>query len=233
MLGDPLGALRSFSVTIGLHLNETVLDVLEPGASHPVARLRKQAPIRALVAYQLLVGPALADVAALVTPYGAQAPDGAVLGIVNCSGGRTPDADFHPMRRARHTRYDDNPARWRIVQPGLPPLAGQPVGPRGPRSVRRFIDAIEWIGVDLPPTGALVRLALRFSAVGSAGFTVRLPARSARFEVAVDDPRIDRRLVLACVAALAPFAWTPRGELVGSASDLRAGVRVLRRRLPR
>ena len=67
----------------------------------------------------------------------------------------------------------------------------------------------------------MVALTFRFAAA-SAGFTVRRAARRPRFDVTVDDPGLDRRLVLACLTAMtALITWTPGQEAANLAAPLR------------
>jgi hypothetical protein len=67
-------------------------------------------------------------------------------------------------------------------------------------------------------------MTLHYGTADSAGFSVttRMVSWQGRFEVAIADPRVDRRLVLACLTALAALVlWTPRREDISSISPFR------------
>jgi hypothetical protein len=217
-----LQALTAFTVTVGYHLNQTIMDVYPAGAAQPVARIVKDGPIRARVAYQVLAGPGLSQPAGQVSPSGALRADGSPAGIVNLSGGKVPDAKIHPMSGARHSYVEHSPTRWHIAQPSLPPLTGRAANLRTRLCFNRLADLVRWIGFIVWPPDLVVPLTFRFDGPGSAGFTVRRPALRARFDVTADDPRLDRRLILACLAAMAAgHVWVPKRELVDMASPFR------------
>lgn len=215
-----------FTATVGYELRQTVLDIWPPGSPQPVARLAKTGPLLTPAAYELYTGPVLREVTAHVTPSGAQYPDGTPIGIVNLSGGRRADGAIQPLSGARHSYVLYNPAQWRIVQAGLPPLTGEAVGStrlhhnRLSDFMERTVFPFDIVPYPVPDLLALMRF--RFSAPGSAGFTVKYRVGRPRIQVTVVDPRLDRRLVLACLTALAMLnMWTPRGELVGMAAPFR------------
>lgn len=225
--GSPasLQDLTSFEATVSYELRQTVLDIWPPGSPQPAARLSKTGPLLRPAAYELYTGPGLREVTAHVTPSGAQYPDGTPIGIVNLSGGRRADGAIHPMSGARHSYVLHNPAQWRIVQPGLPPLTGAAAGSTWLHR-NRLTDFMERtvilsdIPYPIPDLLALMRF--RFSAPGSAGFTVKFRVGRSRIQVTVADPRLDRRLVFACLTALTALTmWTPRGGLVDMAAPFR------------
>jgi hypothetical protein len=76
-------------------------------------------------------------------------------------------------------------------------------------------------GIPVPTPGLVTLMTVRYRAPESPGFTVtaRMLSWRGRFEVEVADPRIDRRLVLACLTALTALVlWTPLGEGIASIS---------------
>ncbi len=225
MTGDQqptLQALTSFTASVGYDSRQTVLTVSGPGLPQPVAQLAKVGPVRARAAYELFTGPALNRPAGQVTPSGAQNTDGTAVGIVNLSAGRVADRDIHPMSGARHTYVVHNPALWRVVPTGSPPLTGHAVGRATRLCFNRLTDLSERTGIGLWTPDFLVSLTFQFSAPDSAGFTVTRLARRARFEVTVADPLLDRRLVLACLTAMtALITWTARAELTDMTSTFR------------
>lgn len=214
--------LTTCAVTVGYRLDQTVLDVWRPEQPRPVARLAKNGPIRARAAYQLFVGPELNQVAGQVSPSGALDVTGAPVGLVNLSGGRVADGDIHPMSGARHSYVVHNPAQWRIVQTGLPLLTGEAVGRATRMCFNRLTDLGERTGFELPTPDFLVTLHFRYGAPESPGFAVKVSQRKARFDVTIEDPRIDRRLVFACLTAMAALLmWNPKREAVDMASPFR------------
>jgi hypothetical protein len=226
--GSPvsLQGLTSFKAIVGYELRQTVLDIWSAGSSHPVARLAKTGPLLRPGAYGLYTGPGLSEVTAHVTPSGAQYPDGTPIGIVNLGGGRHADGAIQPLSGARHSYVVHNPARWRIVQPGLPPLPGEAVGStrlhhnRLTDFIERAVFPFDIVPYPIPNLLALMRF--RFSAPGSAGFTVKFRVGQSRIQVTMADPHLDRRLIFACLTALAALnMWTPRGELVDMAAPFR------------
>jgi hypothetical protein len=215
-----LQALTSFTVTVGYHHDKTTLDVRRPDLAQPVARMVKAGPIRARAAYELLTGPGLDQHAGQLSPSGALCPDGTPVGIVNLSGGRVADADIHPMSGARHSYVVADPTVWRVVQAGLPPLVGHATDRRTRLNYNRLTRIWDRVGFEIvvdTVLASLMAMSFDFRAPDSAGFRVKLAGGwRARFEVAVADSRVDRRMVLACVSAMAArITWTPRREVTG------------------
>lgn len=218
--------LTSFDAAVGYELRQTVLDIWSVGSPQPIARLAKTGPLLRPGAYALYAGRGLTEVTAHVAPSGAQYPNGTPIGIVNLSGGRRADSAIHPLSGSRHSYVVHNPARWRVVQAGLPPLTGEAVG--GTRLHHNLLsDFLETASfpfdvIPYPVPEILALMRFRFSAPGSAGFTVKYRVGQSRIRVNVADPRLDRRLTLAFLTALATLnMWTPRGELVSMAAPFR------------
>jgi len=218
-----LPELTAFTATIGVHADRTVLEVYPPGATVPVARLVKAGALRARAAYELFTGPDLREVTGTVSPSGAVGADGTPVGIVNLSGGTKPDAQIHPMSGARHGYVVGNPLLWRVVQAGMPALAGR-AGDRATRLTFNPVTGfINRLGIPAPTPGILRPMRFEYVAADSPGFTITQAAGwKPRFEVAVADSRVDRRMVFAVLTALAVHTvWTVRGEVIDSTAPFR------------
>jgi hypothetical protein len=217
-----LPELTTFTATVGVHADRTVLQVYPPGATVPVARLVKAGALRARAAYELFTGPDLREVTGTVSPSGAVDADGTPVGIVNLSGGSKPDAEIHPMSGARHTYVVRDPLLWRVVQAGMPALAGR-AGDRATRlAFNPVTDFIKRHGIPAPTPGIVRPMRFQYVASDSPGFTIVQAAWRARFEVAVADSRVDRRMVFAVLSALAIHTvWTVRGEIIDSTAPFR------------
>ena len=200
-------------VCFGLH--RTVLDVHLPQRRKPVARLIKPTRIHQPMAYEFLTGPALDRSAGHLTISGAVSPDGQPIGIVNRSRGRIPDAAVHPLAGVRQRASGSDPRGWRVVQAGLPPLTGRLVGLRTRLCFNRVTSLLEWLGLIMWPR-MLLPLTFDFRGPEGSGFRVRTAGwYRGRVTVRVDDSRLDGRLVLACVAAVALFfTESPRRDAV-------------------
>lgn len=224
MTPDPFGTLTSFGAVVDFGVKKTALDVVGDADGAIVARLEKAGDVRQRAAYQLFAGPDLSQDIAHLSPSGAQDAGAAPVGIVNLSGGSRADANIAPLSGARHSYVSHDPTRWAVVQPGLPRLTG--VGADGATKltfnrVARFLNEQ---GLPVPTPGLVAPMTVRYRAEGCAGFTVttRMVARRGRFEVTVADPRVDRRLVLACLTAFTALVlWTPRREGISSLSPFR------------
>jgi hypothetical protein len=195
-----LQSLTSFGATVVQHPDRTVLDIVPAGASQPVARMTKVGALRKRAAYELLIGPQLTTPAGQLSASGALDAAGNALGIVNLSGGKKADADIHPLSGGHHTYASGNPTKWRVIQPRLPPLAVRGMDRRTRRRYNRAAELVDTIG--LPNPYALGPQTFGFSGPGCAGFTVTLDSGKSRLDVTVHDQRVDRRLILACLAAL-------------------------------
>jgi hypothetical protein len=222
-----LQALTSLEVTFGLHLDRTTMEISPPGGV-PAARLAKPGEIARRLAYDIFTGPGLSEPSGHLTAYGAVERDGAVIGIVNPSHGRVPDAEIHPMTGLPYGKRADNPAHWTVTQAGLPPLSGTAVGLATKLTHNRVAEFVSQQGADLWMFDYAAPLHFQYSAQGSAGFSVsRTPGR-AKFAVTIHDERIDRRLPLAVLAAIGQYQLaSPATEAVGAVNIAR---RLLRRR---
>jgi hypothetical protein len=234
--GD-LQALTDFTVTARFEIDSTVLDVHGPGGAQPVARLVKAGWIDRPVAYEMFTGAALDQLAGVVTPSGAVRPDGSTIGVVNLSNGLLPDRDIHPAGGLSQGARWLNPRRWRVVQPELPPLTGHAANIRTWlcfNAVTRFAD---WLGAGFLVTWPRVVFTMTFDFRGPDrhGFRITRPGwYRGRLRVRIDDARLDRRLVLACVAAaVICLIATPRRELLGAVRPFRNMAQPSRYRDPR
>jgi hypothetical protein len=218
-----LPELTSFTATVSFAAGRTVVEVYPPGAPQPVARLVKAGAPRARAAYELFTGPGLRDVTGTVSPSGALDADGTPVGIVNLSGGKKPDAEIHPMSGARHSYVVGNPMLWRVVQAGMPALAGH-AGDRATRlTFNPMTGFINRLGIPAPTPGIVRPMTFEYLAQDSPGFTIRQAAGwKPRFEVTVADSRVDRRMIFAVLTALAIHTvWTLRGEAIDSTAPFR------------
>jgi len=195
-----LQALTSFTVTADYHQYETAFDVWAPGRSEPAARVYKPAPLMNRDPYQVLTGPGLDEPAGHVTRHGAWAADGTPVGTVEYLASRL------EKRIKRNLLFTPERTTWRfrVEQPGLPALTGHPAG----LATRLRFNAVTGDLLDQNALQALglaeyvVPFTFRFDAAGATGFEIGRPAGRSRVEVSVSDPRIDRRLVLACVVCV-------------------------------
>lgn len=197
-----LQALSSFRVKVRMSRKQTILEVTTAGKEEPVARMAKVGPLRKRAAYELFTGPGLKTPAGTLSASGALDADGAPVGIVNLSGTAVPDSDIHPLSGGHVAYAGANPTKWRFIQPDLPPLKGQAVDVATRLLNNPATDAAGSVGFSTWMPDYVVPQTFRYSAPGCDGFTVALTSRKARLDVTVHDPRVDRRLILACVAAL-------------------------------
>ncbi|MBM9503951.1 hypothetical protein [Actinacidiphila acididurans] len=209
-----LRALTSFGAAVGLHRNRTVLEVRPSPNAPAMARLSKVGPLRKRAAYELFAGPGLTAVVGTLSESGGLDGTGTPFGIVNLTGGKVADADVHPLHGGLRTTTVADPTRWRVVQPGLPPLTGHAVDRVAKLNFNRVSGAMDRIGFGFRLDYAGL-MTFRFAAPDCAGFNVAVVSRAARLDVTVHDPRVDNRLVLACLAALTlKVLQTARGEAV-------------------
>lgn len=198
-----LQALTSFHAEVEKRRDRTTLDIHPARGAAPVARMTKVGPPGKRAAYELFTGPGLNVAAGLLTPSGGVDTHEAPFGVVNLSDGEKTDAEIHPLSGGLRSYTTENPTAWRIVQPGLLPLTGEAANADTRRAFRRgpVADVIGKIGITplwLPTRRS--QLEFRFKAPGCEGFRVAMKGES--FDVEVLDPRVDRRLILACLAAL-------------------------------
>lgn len=222
MAGDDaeLRALSSFTAKVGLHRDRTTLDILPAESAPAVARMSKVGPLHKRAAYELFAGPGLKTAIGTMSETGGIDADGVSFGIVNLTGGKVADPDVHPLHGGLRTTTVADPTRWRVVQPGLPPLTGQAVDRVARMNYNRVSGAMDKIGFGFKLDYAGL-MTFGFTGPGSDGFTVAVVSRKARLDVTVHDPRLDNRLILACLAALTlKVMQTARGEAVDVLSRL-------------
>lgn len=194
---NALQSLTSFTVTVSYHRNETTFDVHQRGQRAPVARLHKAGPYLKREPYQLLTGPDLAEAAGKVSGMGAVAADGSPIGTVSRSVSRVD-------RIAQGSTASLRARRWQVDQEGMPPMTGRPVGALTRMRFNTVSDLLlnsdALVGHN--PIDYVLPFTFRFSLPGSTAFEVRRKAGRGSYAVSVRDPRVDRRLVLACVLSI-------------------------------
>lgn len=197
MTSADLQSLTAFSVTPRYGRNETTFDVRAAGQSAPVARLFKASQYDSRHPLQVLIGPQLTDPAGYVNAFGAYAADQTQLGTVRSR-----------YRSLRATR-------WQLDQTNLSTLVARPTGISSLRYRFPFV-----IVLGRSVASNFLPFRFWFQAKDSQGFVVsRHAGIRARFTVAVHDPRLDRRLILAAVVALSE---RESGDLRQEAIDLTA-----------
>jgi hypothetical protein len=187
-------SLGSFTVTVKYGHSYTTFEVHADGEHTPVARMHKDSTYDSGDRYSVYSGPRLDKLEGFVNPFKAMLPGHSEIGTVDV--------------RSRSLSYD----YWTFAQKGLPELRGVPAGlnsalrhsfPLKIVSGNRFADAI-------------FSLRLRFRTPQSAGFElIRLVGARARYAVKIYDDRVNRLLVLSCVAHLNTYiAMDPRQFVV-------------------
>ncbi|MCX4747573.1 hypothetical protein OG455_18965 [Kitasatospora sp. NBC_01287] len=173
-----LQGLTEFRVAFGYRREGTGWEIRGRDSADPVARLWKPGPPRGSVPFEVYGGAATAELIGLVTSRDAATPDRQVVGRVRRYSGSNPFADC-----------------WTFEQFGLGELEGKAAGFG---SVVR--NSVSWYNSDTSIGDLVAPLSLRFSGAGSAGFRITRPAGPlTRFQVAVEDPAVDRLLVLSVV----------------------------------
>lgn len=205
-----LDSLPSLKVTAIFRLRSSALEVRSP-TGEPVARLHKQGAVRDRVAYDLLTGTELGTPAGRITAAGALDINGSPIGIVNLTAGRAPDDDVHPLRGGPISLVTANPARWGIVQPGLPRLSGRPVGWATRLIFNRLTQTLGNVGFSTWIADYVLPMRFAYSSPDSAGFTIKRHRGRARFTLLIHDPRVDRRVALATLVALIQFVVVSPG----------------------
>lgn len=207
-----LQSLTEFIVDMQFEARTTAFDVVPAGESAPIARMTGHGPTD-LAAMQVLTGPDLDTLVGLVTPNGAVAADRSPVGVVNLNPGKVSDDEIDPLKGLLLKKVKHSPEHWRIVQPGLPPLTGRAVGVASRVGFGRFTRGItDLTGDEFRLASYLMPFHFVFKAKGSDGFSVQRPARKMQLSVSVRDSRIDRRLVLACVAAFNELSMDSVGK---------------------
>jgi hypothetical protein len=207
--GQPGGlqALTSFTVTADYRRHETTFDIWLPDQREPAARLYKDGQFLSRGGFDVLTGARLDEPAGRVARNGAWAADGAQIGTIAFASTRLDkklDSNWLTSGMAGPAPPELRARRWRVEQAGLPPLSG---GPAGLSSRLRFNGVTDlFLNSDAVsganPVDYLLPFTFRFGAPGVAGFEISRRAGRSRLHVAVRDPRIDRRLVLACVVCV-------------------------------
>jgi hypothetical protein len=194
---DVLQSLTSFTVTASYHRHETTFDVRQAGQRDPVARLHKPGPYLKREPYQLLTGPQLAEPAGKVSGTGAVTADGSSIGTVGRSVSRVD-------RIAQGSTASLRARRWQVEQAGMPPMTGRPAGLLTRLRFNTVTDLLlnsdALVGHN--PIDYVLPFTFRFSSLQSMAFEVRRKAGRGSYAVSVRDPRVDRRLVLACVLSI-------------------------------
>jgi len=198
-MSRPLQALDAFAVSIDYGRAHTTFEVRADGRRDPVARMHKDGAYDTAHPYRVSTGPQFADFAGYVTPFSAMSADGAEIGSVRL--------------RERTLRTDE----WTVTQHGLAALTGLP---KGLNSRLRHGSPLRLIPrQDL--ADVLLSVRLGFRAPESPGFelTRRVGVR-AHYGVRIHDPRVDRLLVLACVAHFNTYASVdPRKAVVDTTAN--------------
>lgn len=195
-----LQALTSFTVSADYRRQETTFDIRAPGQREPAARLHKNGPVLNLDRFQVLTGPGLGELAGQVARNGAWAADGTRVGTVAYQTGKMDKAmDSRWLTPVPTSRL--RARRWRVEQPGLPPITGAPAGLTTRLRFNPVTDGLLESDVlnGQNPIDYVVPFRFRFDIEGAAAFEISRRAGQSRLRVSVSDPRIDRRLVFACV----------------------------------
>lgn len=202
-----LQALASFTVTGDYRGSETTFEIWQPGEPEPVARMHQAGSpqsesLESAVnpSFDLLTGPKQDRLAGRVTLGGAWAADGTPVGTVQRRSGLVENVVPGTGLPALLFMGD---SQWRVRQDGLPVMTGQRTG-LGARV--RFNGLTKLVSNSDVLAGrgvlAVVPFTFRFRGRGVRGFEISRPAGQSRLVVTVQDPRIDRRLVLSCVLSI-------------------------------
>jgi hypothetical protein len=201
-----LQTLASFTVTGDYRGSETAFEVWQPGKPEPVARMHQAGSLEsewlqsaANPTFDVLTGPHN-QLAGRVTLGGAWAADGTPVGTVQRRSGLVENVVPSTGLPALLFMGD---SQWRVRQDGLPVMTGQRTGLgarvrfNGLTKLVRNSDVLAGRGLL-----AAVPFTFRFRGRGVRGFEITRPAGQSRLVVTVQDPRIDRRLVLSCVLSI-------------------------------
>jgi hypothetical protein len=196
-VSQSLSELTEFTIATEYGGGRTTLTV---HARSPVALLHRAADYDSRAPFQVMAGARLDELVGHVSHRGAWAADRTPLGTLD-------------DRSLMHST-------WTFTQHGLGVLHGSSVG------VARAQEKLAAFGV--PMLDLVVPKRFRFRSAESAGFELVRPAGPKdRFRVHIHDPRVDRLLVLACVASLVRDGNT--ADLRKFATELTPG-RAFRRR---
>lgn len=197
-----LQALTSFRITADYRRDETTFDIWAPGGREPAARLHKRGPILSREPFCVLTGPGLAEPAGRVARNVAWAADGTQVGTVAYQLTEwdkklnKPWLSWTPFPGLRARR-------WRVEQPGLPPITG---GPAGLARLRFNAITDASLGSDVLGAGSVIDYVMpfrfEFGMEGAPGFGISRRAGRSTLHVSVHDPRVDRRLVFSCAVTI-------------------------------
>lgn len=196
---EALQSLGSFTVTASFERHKTIFEVWPPRQPEPTARLYKDGPLLSRQPFQLLTGLANGEPSGIVTRRGAWTADGTAVGAV-LDGAVVLDRLQGLTPGPKLPRW-----RWRMEQDGLPVLTGRPAGLAARARFNRVTDFLLQPPLDtsfLSFGDYVLPFRFRFRAGSLAGFDISRRTGQARLHVTVHDPRIDRRLVLACVVSI-------------------------------
>jgi len=177
-------SLTSFTVTADYGRAHTTYNIHVDGQNAPVARMHKDTVYSSLSEYRVYTGPDLDQLVGYATNFLARAADGTRLGRV------------HTRRRALRD------SEWTVTQNDLGDLTGASVG--AGTKLRR--DSRLGNLLALPAAEFAFTTRLHFRSPESTGFELtRLRGVRARYAAQVHDDRVNRLLVLACVAQYAEY----------------------------
>lgn len=172
-------SLSSFTVTADYGRAHTTYNVHVDGQQAPVARMHKDTVYSSSSEYGAYTGPGLGQLAGYVTNFGARSADRTLLGKVDT--------------RRRALREGE----WTVIQNGLGELTGESVGVS--TKLRRDSRLGNLLAV--PASEFAFTTRLHFRSPESAGFELtRLRGVRARYAATIHDDRVNRLLILACVA---------------------------------
>jgi hypothetical protein len=175
-------SLSSFTVTANYGRAHTTYNVHVDGQKASVARMHKDTVFSSGGAYRVYTGPGLDQLVGYVTDFRAKSADGAPLGNVET--------------RMRGLRDD----KWVVLQNGLGELTGESVG------VSTKLRRESRLGylVAVPASEFAFTTRLHFRSPESAGFELtRHRGVRAKYAATIHDDRVNRLLILACVARYA------------------------------
>ncbi len=186
-------SLGLFTITAQYGHSYTTLDVHADGKRTPVARMHKDSAYDSWDRYSVHSGSGLDKLEGFVDPYKAMLPGHSQIGTVD--------------RRSRSLFHDE----WTFSQRGLPELRG---GPAGLNSALRHSFPLNVVSGNRFADAAF-SLRLRFRARESEGFELaRLAGARARYRVKIYDDRVNRLLVVTCVAHLNTYVATDPRQMI-------------------
>ncbi|MEV6058123.1 hypothetical protein [Streptomyces sp. NPDC052107] len=171
--------LSSFTVTADYGRAHTTYNVHVDGQQAPVARMHKDTVYSSPSEYRVYTGPRLDELAGYVTDFSAKAADRTPLGKVDT--------------RTRALRDNE----WTVIQNGLGELTGESAGV----STKLRRDSRLGNLLSVPASEFVFTTRLHFRSPESAGFELtRLRGVRARYAATIHDGRVNRLLILACIA---------------------------------